>query len=708
MLKHLWLAGVLLSLLWAWMPAHSAEPENTEIRILVDISGSMQQTDPNNLRIPAVNLLIELIPEGATAGIWTFGQYVNRLLPPATVNDQWRRQARLAAQQINSAGLFTNLPDALNDASIGLVANSAREQSVIMLTDGYVDMPDGRNQHHKQRLIRDVLPKLVNSKTKVHSLALSNDVDKPLLQEISAATQGLYLEAHESSELMRAFLKAFDRTVPSEQVPLRDNGFNIDSSVTEFTALVFRGASGHTQLIAPSGKKYDSNAAQQLNNIRWHHDIGFELITIQAPEPGHWQVDAEQDPDNRVQVLSDLKLMVQGVPATLFAGTPVTMKTALTDHEQIVRTAEVLRNTDFILTVAAPDGRVGRKVLSNKEHLPESGIYSEEFTRLDAEGEYQFTIEAVGKTFERKQTLAANLIAPLKLRQQELLEQEQLLLLISPEESVDPILTRLHISLVAPNGHSQVHDLRYDKQANAWSYRVEATQGPGRYQIDLAGRIVLHSKAKMNYRPGSISVNFPLALAANAPQKPQAVVHKNQPEQSAAGAANKLGLPDLAAAYQAQQEALAQQQTQEQAAEPELEDQDGSSLWLYVVIAMTALLAIAAAVFVLLRKRQAKPATSEPAAEDATAATADLEPEVDEIPEDLIQEDIEELQEQSQEEPQEEPQEEIGDFDSFSGDEEVEIPMPNLEGTADDESSAEDLFANLDRDFSIDPDEPNL
>ena len=58
--------------------AHAAEPLASsvqgDVRVLIDISGSMKKNDPNNLRIPAVNLLTEIIPDGARAGVWTFGQ----------------------------------------------------------------------------------------------------------------------------------------------------------------------------------------------------------------------------------------------------------------------------------------------------------------------------------------------------------------------------------------------------------------------------------------------------------------------------------------------------------------------------------------------------------------------------------------------------------------------------------------------------------
>ena len=81
--KRIWVAAVLLLFSWqvfAQDPALSL-PGNADVRIVVDISGSMKETDPQNLRRPAVRLLARTLPEGASAGLWTFGQYVNMLVP---------------------------------------------------------------------------------------------------------------------------------------------------------------------------------------------------------------------------------------------------------------------------------------------------------------------------------------------------------------------------------------------------------------------------------------------------------------------------------------------------------------------------------------------------------------------------------------------------------------------------------------------------
>ena len=48
---------------------------------MIDISGSMKQTDPQNLRKPAMDLIVRLLPDKSRAGVWTFGNTVNMLMP---------------------------------------------------------------------------------------------------------------------------------------------------------------------------------------------------------------------------------------------------------------------------------------------------------------------------------------------------------------------------------------------------------------------------------------------------------------------------------------------------------------------------------------------------------------------------------------------------------------------------------------------------
>jgi len=235
-----WLSGVIFLSLLPFFFSSSAqaadEQSPSDVRIIVDISGSMKETDPENLRIPAVNLLVELLPDDAQSGVWTFGRYVNMLVPLDPVDDAWRENAKQQAQSINSVGLYTNLTGALEKAAWQIEADSPYRQSVILLTDGKIDMPpaqsDNINEQERSRLFSDILPAYAEAGAKIHTLALSDAADTALLQQIALETGGMYLQASDADQLLKAFLKAFDRAVPAEQVPMDDNLFAIDDSVT--------------------------------------------------------------------------------------------------------------------------------------------------------------------------------------------------------------------------------------------------------------------------------------------------------------------------------------------------------------------------------------------------------------------------------------------------------------------------------------------
>ena len=67
-------------------PSLAAEPRY-DFRVVIDVSGSMKQTDPQNLRVPALKLINGLIPSGSRAGVWTFGRYVNMAVKWGKVDD---------------------------------------------------------------------------------------------------------------------------------------------------------------------------------------------------------------------------------------------------------------------------------------------------------------------------------------------------------------------------------------------------------------------------------------------------------------------------------------------------------------------------------------------------------------------------------------------------------------------------------------------
>src|SRR4051812_37752468 len=140
------------SILGAWLAfgcgAH-AHADALDVRLVVDVSGSMKSGDPEYLREDVLNGLLELLPDGSRAGVWTFGGVVANVVPYGAVDDAWRRAARAARANIASTAPQTNLRDAL--AAAGWDSADAApgwDRHILLVSDARVDVgPDpARNE----------------------------------------------------------------------------------------------------------------------------------------------------------------------------------------------------------------------------------------------------------------------------------------------------------------------------------------------------------------------------------------------------------------------------------------------------------------------------------------------------------------------------------------------------------------------------------
>ncbi|MDO7555449.1 MAG: hypothetical protein MUR16_04995, partial [Oceanospirillaceae bacterium] len=77
------LSASILVVFIAYTQPIMSQPLSNEmdIRVLIDVSGSMKDTDPNKLRIPALQVLTQLLPAGSKAGIWQFADDPKVIVP---------------------------------------------------------------------------------------------------------------------------------------------------------------------------------------------------------------------------------------------------------------------------------------------------------------------------------------------------------------------------------------------------------------------------------------------------------------------------------------------------------------------------------------------------------------------------------------------------------------------------------------------------
>ncbi|MCB1647077.1 MAG: VWA domain-containing protein [Pseudomonadales bacterium] len=378
-----------LSLACVWQCAMA-----DDVRLLIDISGSMKQNDPNNLRRPAVNLLLKLAPPGTSAGVWTFGEQVNPLIPFRPVDASWRAQALARTPMINSAGLYTNIGAALEQ-----VVLQAPGGPVILLTDGMVDISKdpAANAAERERVLNQVIPDLIAAGIAVNTVALSEHADEELLVELARSTGGMADTASTPEDLTRIFLRMFNDAVVQDQVPLLDNTFLVDSSIEEFTVLAFRREdSGPVQLGSPDGDFYLRDDHPDF--VGWYQDKGFDLITVRGPVEGEWRLYAEEDPQNRVTIVSNLQLSVSPLNNTVYAGETPSLTVRFLQDGSVIRDEGFLGLMDVQLIVTTPDGRKRGRRLGEFS----AGVYEADLGIFDQPGRYQVKVSVDGKTFTRE------------------------------------------------------------------------------------------------------------------------------------------------------------------------------------------------------------------------------------------------------------------------------------------------------------------
>ncbi len=500
--------------------ANAEDPK--DIRVLIDISGSMLENDPNNLRVPALELLIDLLPEGSKAGVWTFGQYVNMLVPYGDVDNQWKQTARVQAKKINSLGQRTNLGGALEQSAFDFDYSDANWQKhFIVLTDGKVDISPQTNTNifERNRVINEVLPKYMDREAILHTISLSDNADFPLLNHLATQTGGISETVKKADDLMQVFLKAFDFAVPSEQVPLANNGFSVDNLVQEFTALIFRKPlSQPISLIAPDGTEITSG--DEIENMKWLSTDSYDMITISNPNSGAWQIQGEILDESRISIVSDLSLKINRLMTMAFEGEAVNFSAFMNAKEGKVEDQAFLDLMNLNVTLIDESGNVdfANPVEKGSDFNFEIG------NQLDNFGNYQVVVNLDGRTFQRQlsRTLSYQPQFSIEAAPQ---EDFYLIRLFVNNPKIDKSAIKLKALVTAPDGSVVNADYSdFNNPGGFATLMLSAEQGLGTYLLatELVEPESLSNQSSMVIP--TLSLAFPFeGLEALVPEKDEAI-----------------------------------------------------------------------------------------------------------------------------------------------------------------------------------------
>lgn len=451
------------------------QPEN-EIQILIDVSGSMKQNDPKNLRIPAVKLLINLLPTGTKAGIWLFAQNSRVLVETGRVDQIWKKNALSKINKIHSLGLYTNIEEAIQTSSQDWFnASLSKKRHLILLTDGMVDVSKDimKSAESRDRILVDQIPLLQQAGVKVLAIALSEYADAELLNKLAFDSNGWSEIAKSADQLQKLFFKIFKKAVPQESVPLQDNGFKVDPAIKEFSVLIFKQSSApDTVLYAPDQTKIMSS--KHGDNVAWLNENTYDLITIKNPQPGLWKIDAKMDTDNQVMIVTDLKFKLDEIPSHISEKESFDLTAYFSDRERIIEREDFLNLID--ISIEQMDEFGGKIDSKMKPFSDKAGLFSKTMGSRLGKGKYTIKVIANGKTFQREFVQTIEVVeSVIKLETDVNLSERTVRLNLYADESIldtDQMIVQAIISQANKESESRL----MEKRNGTWELDVEAAE----------------------------------------------------------------------------------------------------------------------------------------------------------------------------------------------------------------------------------------
>ncbi len=306
----------------------------SDVRVLVDVSGSMKKADPQAVRGPATALLAALLPDQSQGGIWLFGSDVRELVPYGPVDARWDALGQPIEASIGSTDRFTHMESALRTGITAGEQNSAGACHVILITDGIVDVQGGQeaSSASRDRILKTVLPDAVDKGCRIHTIALSDKADLPLLRQMAIQTNGLFTLLKQPGDLIPVMLDALELALRSQQLPISEQQINIDSDIRQ-VRLIRLDSGSAIELRSDSDVV---NADSQLPGITYYSGTGYQTLIWSNPIAGRYSLSPDWGPADRVLIDSHVRLELAELPPTISADQTLGLSASIQNSDGVV------------------------------------------------------------------------------------------------------------------------------------------------------------------------------------------------------------------------------------------------------------------------------------------------------------------------------------------------------------------------------------
>ena len=376
---------------------------NMDIVFVIDDSGSMRYSDPEQLSAEAVSQFMDILPEeGDQIGIVTYGLDAEestslRKIRGNSDKEEIKQFVKLSLKQDS---MWTDTAAGLMKATEYLdeFKDPAHSQMIILITDGHNDFgTTGRTENDSNEVLKKVISKGYQINT--IGLTLSAEEDKEYIHKIAQQTGGETYFPEKAEELSEVFLDiqagALKGDVIKRKLTMGDNEpaqlkFNIPEGVFETNIQFSYSGEVVCNITNPLGTDVTSDASVSKGK-------SYTNIKLIEPESGEWIMTADGDVKENVEFnilySYDINAVLSGSDAVTI-NDEQNYKIVLEDKNGVLSEADTYAGYKCSLVVTNAEG--------NQDHINalNCGDHYEANVKYPESGEFNLSAIINGKKLE--------------------------------------------------------------------------------------------------------------------------------------------------------------------------------------------------------------------------------------------------------------------------------------------------------------------
>ncbi|MBP1176078.1 Mg-chelatase subunit ChlD [Paenibacillus sp. PvR133] len=410
---------MIMTSILAWQPqmANAASPSASKVDavLVVDVSNSMNTSDPGKIGNEAMKMFIDMLStQNDKVGIVAYTDVVQREKALLNITSEADKQELKTFIDGLNRGAYTDtsvgVKEAIRILQDGKTAGHA--PMIVMLADGNNDFnkTTGRAESQSDQDMAQAVAEAKNSGVPIYTIGLNADgkLNKKKLADIAQQTGGKSFITSSADDLPNILSEIFASNLKLKVVPLQSITANGDyqdvtvtvpnDSVLEANISIMSSKPVDARLIDPSGNTKPIPSSDVLLS----KSKSYSLIKLLKPVAGDWKLQVKGVQQDQIDINLvfnyDLELKMDAPSAKSYKkGDAVQIRSYLTSNSQQLQDQELYANMNAVLKVKDLDSGTTNEVPLTNAGDSFTGSYT-----IPDEHDYELTVRAEEKSFYRE------------------------------------------------------------------------------------------------------------------------------------------------------------------------------------------------------------------------------------------------------------------------------------------------------------------